>query len=207
MAFVHAADQLPRAVGIETPAAVFSQNDGSLFAGGSFDRFRKAAADLCTGVEEKHPSVLWEIPFQKLLHEFIELPKIDSRCKADQIVFRQVCRLLLFGINQMDIILLCDGFCQPSGVSVVGGCVDDNGLFHVVFLRCKLLRKAYHEGSQTASRFLLLYFEKCKIMGDGTGGDSEYPAVYIREMGAAGKACFQSRLGDGHTPEHPGIHV
>ena len=89
--FVHAADHLPGAVGIKTPAAIFSQNDGPLFAGGSFDGFRKAVADFCTSIQEEHPLVLREILFQKLFHDFIEFSKVNSRCEADQIVCRSVC--------------------------------------------------------------------------------------------------------------------
>ena len=44
MPLVHAADQLPGAIGVEAPAAVFARNDGSPSAGGGFDRFREAAA-------------------------------------------------------------------------------------------------------------------------------------------------------------------
>ena len=107
--FIHAADHLPGAVGIKTPAAIFSQNDGPLFAGSSFNGFRKAVADFCTSIQEEHPLVLREVLFQKLLYGFIELSKVNSRCKANQIVGRQVCHLLFRGVDQMDAILICNG--------------------------------------------------------------------------------------------------
>ena len=78
VAFVHAADHLPGAIGIKTPAAVFSQNDGPLFAGGSFYGFRKAVADFCTGIQEEHPLVLREILFQKLFGRVIEPSKVNA---------------------------------------------------------------------------------------------------------------------------------
>ena len=86
--FIHAADHLPGAVGIKTPAAIFSQNDGPLFAGGSFNGFRKAVADFCTGIQEEHPLVLREILFQKLFGRVIEPSKVNARCETNQIVCR-----------------------------------------------------------------------------------------------------------------------
>ena len=104
--FIHAADHLPGTVGIKTPAAIFSQNDGPFFAGGSFNGFRKAVADFCTSIQEEHPLVLREILFQKLFHDFIELSEVNSRRKTNQIIFRQFCCALFRGIDQMDAILI-----------------------------------------------------------------------------------------------------